>query len=132
MDCTKNTGQDKDTYTAGEAIKATGIPRQTFINRCRQLCIKMANCYTEDEIFKIASYVPHSRNVRGDRVKDLRDRLNKRLADEGTGLCIETAKDGTATIRKSKGGRQTKKTAGQTATKKPHATAIAKGVSAGC
>ena len=119
-----------DTYTAGEAIKATGIPRQTFINRCRQLCIRMANCYTEDEVFKIASYVPHSRNVRGDRVKDLRDRLNKRLADEGTGLCIETAKDGTATIRKAKGGNNGKKTAGRTATKKPRAAATVQGVSA--
>lgn len=121
-----------DTYTAGEAIKATGIPRQTFINRCRQLCIKMENCYTADQIFMIASYVPQVRKPSADRVSELRDKINQMLADNDTGLCIETAKDGTATIRRAKGGCQKKKTAGQTATKKPRATAIAKGVSAGC
>lgn len=84
-------------YTTAEIMLATGLPRGTVTSRAKLLHYERNGLgYTADQVYEIITYPLQLHRKNEERAKNLRDRLNEMLKENGAGM--EIVKDGKGTV----------------------------------
>ena len=82
-------------FSTAEIMLATGLGRGTITNRAKTLGFERTGFgYTESQIVKIISLPLESHRKSEQEALELRERLNKRIAEEGLPMAFVTKANG--------------------------------------
>lgn len=86
---------DEKLYTTADVMLATGLGRGTITNRAKTLGFERNGFgYTEEQIVRIITLPLESHRKSEQEAMELRERLNKRIAEDGIPMSIVTKKNG--------------------------------------